>query len=65
MQSVGVGLAGIALALPLIAGLGLVVALVVGVGLFLPWWLLGSFLGLTALMALLSLRLMDPVTLLR
>jgi putative ABC transport system permease protein len=71
-QSLGVGLAGVALALPLIAGLGQVVALVVGVRLFLPWWVLGAFLGLTALMALLSglatlrsLRLMDPVTLLR
>jgi putative ABC transport system permease protein len=71
-QSLGVGLVGVALALPLIAGLGQVVALVVGVRLFLPWWLLGGFLSLTALMALLSglatlrsLRLMDPVTLLR
>jgi putative ABC transport system permease protein len=71
-QSLGVGLAGIALALPLIAGLGQVVALVVGVPLLLPWWLLGLFLGLTTFMAVVagaatlrSLRLMDPVTLLR
>src|SRR5262249_6879655 len=71
-QSLGVGLAGAALALPLIAGLGQGMALVVGIYLLLPWWLLGGFLTLTVLMALLSglatlrsLRLMDPVMLLR
>jgi putative ABC transport system permease protein len=71
-QSLGVGLAGVSLALPLIAVLGQVMALVVGVRMLLPWWLLGTFLAITVLMALLSglatlrsLRLMDPVMLLR
>jgi putative ABC transport system permease protein len=71
-QSLGVGLAGVALALPLIAVLGQTMALVVGVPMLLPWWLLGPFLAVTVLMALLSglatlrsLRLMDPVMLLR
>jgi putative ABC transport system permease protein len=71
-QSLGVGFAGVAFAVPLIALLGHVVALIVGVQLLLPWWLLGGVLALTVLMALLSglatlrsLRLMEPVMLLR
>jgi len=71
-QSLGVGLAGVILALPLIAVLGQVMALVVGVSMLLPWWLLGTIFAMTVIMALLSglatlraLRLMDPVMLLR
>ena len=71
-QSLGVGVAGVLVALPLIAGLGQLVAVLIGARMLLPWWLLGTFLGLTLLMAALSglatlrsLRLMDPVMLLR
>jgi putative ABC transport system permease protein len=71
-QSLGVGLAGALLALPIIAALAQGIALLVGLHLLLPWGLLGTVLGITVLMALLSglatlrsLRLMDPVLLLR
>jgi putative ABC transport system permease protein len=71
-QSLGVGLAGVLLALPLIAALGQGIALLIGIRLLLSWWLLGTVLAVTVLMALLSglatlrsLRLMDPVMLLR
>jgi len=71
-QSLGVGLAGVLLALPVIAALGEVMWLIVGVHPLLPWWLLGAFLIVTVGMAFLSglatlrsLRLMDPVMLLR
>jgi len=71
-QSLGVGVAGVLLALPVIAALGYLMGLVLGVPLLLPWWLLGTFLALTILMAglsglatLRSLRLMDPTMLLR
>jgi putative ABC transport system permease protein len=71
-QSLGVGVAGVLVALPMIAGLGQLTALLIGARMLLPWWLLATFLGLTVLMAVLSglatlrsLRLMDPVMLLR
>jgi len=70
-QSLGVGLAGAALAVPLIAALGWGMGVVIGVEMFLPWWLLGALLAVTIVMALLSglatmrsLRLMDPALLL-
>ncbi len=71
-QSLGVGVAGVLVAVPLIVGLGQLMAVLIGAQMLLPWWLLGTFLGLTVLMAMLSglatlrsLRLMDPVMLLR
>jgi putative ABC transport system permease protein len=71
-QSLGVGLAGVLIALPIIAGLGQGIALLIDIRLLLPWGLLGAVFAVTVLMALLSglatlrsLRLMEPAMLLR
>jgi putative ABC transport system permease protein len=71
-QSLGVGIAGILAALPIIVVVGRYTSLLIGMRLLLPWWLLCSLLTVTLLMAILSglatlrsLRLMEPATLLR
>jgi len=70
-EALGVGLAGIVLAVPLLAALGACALWLVGARMALPWWLLTSVLAVTLLMALVSgiatlrsLRLMEPLTLL-
>jgi putative ABC transport system permease protein len=69
-QSFWVGIAGIAVALPGIYGLAYLASEVVKV--MLPMWLLGGACAITMTMAMLSgflalrsLRLIEPVTLLR
>jgi putative ABC transport system permease protein len=71
-QSAGVGLLGVALSLPLIYAVSYLAAWVIGIRMLLPLWILGAVLGLTVIMATLSglatlrsLRLMEPLTLLR
>jgi putative ABC transport system permease protein len=70
-QSCGVGVAGLIVAIPLIAALGWVAGLL-GLPMFMAWWLTGLVLLATVVMALLSglatlriLRLMEPISLLR
>jgi putative ABC transport system permease protein len=70
-QSVWVGLAGIALALPTVYGLARI-AEIFGAKVLLDWWLIGSVAAITLVMALFSglfalrsLRLVEPANLLR
>jgi putative ABC transport system permease protein len=70
-QSLGVGVIGVVLALPIVLALGRL-ATAIGTGMLLPWWLLAAVLSVTLLMALVSglatlrsLRLMEPMSLLR
>jgi putative ABC transport system permease protein len=71
-ESFGVGILGVLIALPLLFGLGHWAGVLIGTGLLLPWWLLSAILVITVFLAILSglatlrsLRLMDPITLLR
>jgi putative ABC transport system permease protein len=70
-QSFWVGIAGVALSFPAIFGIAYLGG-EVGAKVMLPWWLLGSAAAVTMTMAMLSgflalrsLRLVEPVTLLR
>jgi putative ABC transport system permease protein len=70
-QSFWIGAAGVALALPIVYGLAYV-GNEVGAKVLLPWWLLGGAIAVTMIMAMLSgltalrsLRLVEPVSLLR
>ncbi|OAI50534.1 hypothetical protein AYO44_17690 [Planctomycetaceae bacterium SCGC AG-212-F19] len=70
-QACGVGVAGVILALPLVLALGRLAELL-GLPMLLPWWLMGTVLAVTVVMAMLSglatlrvLRLMEPISLLR
>jgi putative ABC transport system permease protein len=70
-QSFWIGAAGISLALPVVYGLA-ELGREVGAPVLLPWWLLGGAVSVTMVMALLSglaalrsLRLVEPVNLLR
>jgi putative ABC transport system permease protein len=71
-ESLGVGVVGVLIALPLLFGLGEGAALVIGTPMLLPADLLAVILAATVLLTVLSglatlrsLRLMDPLTLLR
>jgi putative ABC transport system permease protein len=70
-QSFWIGVAGIALAMPAIFGLAHL-GTEAGAKVLMPWWLLSAAVGITMIMALLSgllalrsLRLVEPVALLR
>ena len=70
-QSFWVGIAGIALAIPAIYGIAHIGSML-NAKVLLPWWLLSGSVSITMTMAMLSglvalrsLRLVEPVTLLR